>query len=51
LHFAIHGYTAAELIMGRADSRKEHMGLTSWENSPGGKILKADVSVAKNFLT
>ncbi|GAB6285238.1 MAG: virulence RhuM family protein [Methanoregula sp.] len=51
LHFAIHGHTAAELIMGRADSRNEHMGLSTWENSPGGKILKTDVSVAKNYLT
>jgi len=51
LHFAIHGHTAAELIMGRSNSRKEHMGLTTWENSPGGKILKTDVSVAKNYLT
>lgn len=51
LHFAIHGHTAAELIAGRADSRKKHMGLTAWENSPSGKILKSDVSVAKNYLT
>ena len=51
LHFAIHGHTAAELIMKRADSQKDHMGLTSWENSPDGKILKSDVSVAKNYLT
>jgi hypothetical protein len=51
LHFAIHGNTAAELIKGRADSRKEHMGLTAWENSPDGKILKTDVLVAKNYLT
>jgi hypothetical protein len=51
LHFAIHGHTAAELIMKRADSSKENMGLTSWENSPRGKILKHDVSVAKNYLT
>ncbi|MDO9542736.1 MAG: virulence RhuM family protein [Kiritimatiellia bacterium] len=51
LHFAIHGHTAAELIAGRADSRKEHMGFTAWENSPSGKILKSDVSVAKNYLT
>ena len=51
LHFAIHGHTAAELIMQRADSGKEHMGLTSWENAPGGKILKTDVAVAKNYLT
>jgi hypothetical protein len=51
LHFAIHGQTAAELIMHRADSSKEHMGLTAWENSPAGKILKTDVVVAKNYLT
>nr|VFJ67796.1 MAG: Uncharacterized conserved protein [Candidatus Kentron sp. DK]VFJ68355.1 MAG: Uncharacterized conserved protein [Candidatus Kentron sp. DK] len=50
LHFAIHGYTAAELIKKRADSRKEHMGLTTWRNGPDGKILKSDVSVAKNYL-
>jgi len=50
LHFAIHGHTAAELIMKRVDSQKDHMGLTSWANSPGGKILKSDVSVAKNYL-
>ena len=50
LHFAIHGNTAAELIAGRADSETPHMGLTSWENSPEGKILKTDVSVAKNYL-
>ena len=47
LHFAIHGHTAAELIMQRADSNKEHMGLTSWEKTPSGKILKTDVSIAK----
>lgn len=51
LHFAIHGHTAAELIMQRADSNKEQMGLTSWEYSPDGKILKTDVSVAKNYLS
>ena len=50
LHFAIHGHTAAELIMKRADSQKDHMGLTSWANNPDGKILKSDVSVAKNYL-
>ncbi|MBW2613263.1 MAG: virulence RhuM family protein [Deltaproteobacteria bacterium] len=50
LHFAIHGHTAAELIMKRADSQKDHLGLTSWANSPDGKILKSDVSVAKNYL-
>ena len=51
LHFAIHGKTAAELIVDRADAEKEHMGLTTWKNSPKGKILKSDVSVAKNYLT
>lgn len=51
LHYAIHGHTAAELIMKRADSGKPKIGLTSWENSPNGKILKSDVSVAKNYLT
>lgn len=51
LHYAIHGYTAAELILKRADSNKPCMGLTSWENSPNGKILKTDVSIAKNYLT
>lgn len=51
LHFAIHGHTAAELIVGRADSTKERMGLTTWKNAPHGKILKPDVVVAKNYLT
>jgi hypothetical protein len=51
LHFAIHGHTAAELIVARANAGKEHMGLTSWENSPDGKIVKTDVSIAKNYLT
>lgn len=51
LHFAIHGHTAAELIVGRADSTKEYMGLTTWRNAPKGKILKPDVAVAKNYLT
>ncbi len=51
LHFAIHGNTAAEVIMKRADHKKEHMGLTSWKNAPDGKIVKADVSVAKNYLS
>ncbi len=51
LHFAIHGHTAAELIKSRADSKKKHMGLSNWKNSPDGKILKSDVSVAKNYLT
>jgi hypothetical protein len=51
LHYAIHGHTAAEVIYERADSVKEHMGLTTWENSPQGKIVKTDVAVAKNYLT
>ena len=50
LHYAIHGHTAAELIMERADAEKEHMGLTTWENAPKGKIVKTDVSIAKNYL-
>ena len=50
LHYAIHGQTAAELIKQRANSKKENMGLTSWENSPKGKILKTDILVAKNYL-
>ena len=50
LHFAIHHHTAAELIMERADSNKEYMGLTTWKNAPNGKIIKSDVSVAKNYL-
>lgn len=50
LHFAIHGSTAAEIIYKRADSTKEHMGLTTWKNTPRGKIVKSDVSVAKNYL-
>ena len=50
LHWAIHRHTAAELIMERADSEKPHMGLTSWENYPDGKIQKYDVSIAKNYL-
>lgn len=51
LHFAIHKHTAAELIFERANSSKEHMGLTTWKNAPNGKILKSDVSIAKNYLT
>jgi len=50
LHFAIHGHTAAELIVERADSKKERMGLTTWKRAPHGKILKPDVVVAKNYL-
>jgi hypothetical protein len=51
LHFAIHGRTAAEMIVERADSNKEKMGLITWKNAPHGKIVKPDVSVAKNYLT
>jgi hypothetical protein len=51
LHLAIHGHTAAELIVTRADSKKERMGLTTWKNAPRGKIIKPDVVVAKNYLT
>jgi len=51
LHFAIHGHTAAELIMKRADSTKDWMGLTTWRNAPQGKIVRPDVAVAKNYLT
>lgn len=51
LHFAIHGHTAAELIYNRVDSQKEHMGLTSWDNVPDGKILRTDVTIAKNYLS
>jgi hypothetical protein len=51
MHFAVHGHTAAELIVERADARKEHMGLTTWQDAPYGKIKKSDVTVAKNYLT
>ena len=51
MHYAVHGNTAAEVIMARADHTKEHMGLTSWRNAPDGKIVKADVSVAKSYLS
>ncbi len=51
LHYAVHRHTAAELIFERADSGKEHMGLTTWEKAPNGRILKSDVVVAKNYLT
>ena len=50
IHYAVHGHTAAELIVERASAEKEHMGLTSWENAPDGKIVKPDVSIAKNYL-
>lgn len=51
MHYAVHGNTAAEVIMARANHTKEHMGLTSWRNAPDGKIVKADVSIAKNYLS
>lgn len=50
MHYAVHGHTAAEIIVERANAEKEHMGLTSWENAPDGKIVKTDVSIAKNYL-
>ena len=50
LHYAISGHTAAELIYCRANSDKNNMGLTSWKNSPDGKIMKYDISIAKNYL-
>ncbi len=49
-HFAIAGQTAAEIIISNADSTKEHMGLTTWKNAPDGRILKSDVTIAKNYL-
>lgn len=51
MHFAIHGHTASELIVSRANSEKQFMGLTTWENAPSGKILKTDVGIAKNYLS
>ena len=51
MHFAVHGHTAAELIVERADHAKAHMGLTTWQDAPDGKIKKSDVSIAKNYLT
>lgn len=51
LHWAIHGHTAAEVVVQRADATKPHMGLTAWKNAPKGKVRKADVSIAKNYLT
>lgn len=50
IHYAVHGHTAAELIVSRADAECEHMGLTTWEKAPQGKIVKTDVSIAKNYL-
>lgn len=51
MHYAVHGQTAAEVIMDRADAKRDHMGLTTWEGAPGSKIHRYDVSVAKNYLT
>jgi len=51
LHWAVHRHTAAEVIVARADARKERMGLTHWEAAPDGKVIKSDVSVAKNYLS
>ena len=51
MHFAVHGHTAAELIVDRADSQKLHMGLTTWQDAPNGKLKPSDVIVAKNYLT
>lgn len=50
MHYAVHGHTAAELIVERANAEKEHMGLTTWAKAPNGKIIKTDVSIAKNYL-
>ena len=50
MHYAVHGHTAAELIVERANAEKKYMGLTTWENAPNGKIVKPDVSIAKNYL-
>ena len=51
MHYAVHGHTAAELIYERANAEKPHMGLTTWAAAPDGKIVKSDVSIAKNYLT
>ena len=51
MHYAVHGHTAAELIVERADSTKEHMGITTWQDAPNGKIKKSDVTIAKNYLS
>lgn len=51
MHYAVHGHTAAELIVERADATKDHMGLTTWQDAPNGKIKKSDVTVAKNYLS
>ena len=51
MHYAVHGHTAAELIVERADATKTHMGLTTWQDAPNGKIKKSDVTIAKNYLS
>ncbi len=51
MHYAVHGHTSAELIYEHADAEKPHMGLTTWAAAPEGKIVKSDVSIAKNYLT
>lgn len=51
LHFAVHGHTAAELIVNRADHKRNYMGLTTWEKAPNGKIIKSDAIIAKNYLS
>ena len=51
MHYAVHGHTATELIVERADHTKEHMGLTTWADAPDGKIKKSDVTIAKNYLS
>ena len=51
MHYAVHGHTAAELVVERADHTKDHMGLTTWADAPEGKIKKSDVTVAKNYLS
>jgi hypothetical protein len=50
MHYAVHGRTAAELIVDRAGAEREHMGLNTWEKAPSGKIVKTDVNIAKNYL-
>ena len=51
MHYAVHGHTATKLIYGRANANKPHMGLTTWATVPDGKIVKSDVTVAKNYLS
>ena len=51
MHFAVHGHTAAELIVEHADHQKEHMGLTTWADAPDSKIKKSDVTIEKNYLS